>query len=50
MEIDTAKIPYFGIFKKKDLERNKSKDIHIDDVLINLILENLFNIHNELIC
>uniref|UniRef100_A0A7I4F256 Protein kinase domain-containing protein n=1 Tax=Physcomitrium patens TaxID=3218 RepID=A0A7I4F256_PHYPA len=38
MGIDVAKTPYFEAFKK-DLKRNKSKDVHIVDALVNLIFE-----------
>uniref|UniRef100_A0A7I4FD15 Protein kinase domain-containing protein n=1 Tax=Physcomitrium patens TaxID=3218 RepID=A0A7I4FD15_PHYPA len=31
--INIAKIPHFGAFKK-DLERSKSKDVHVDDTLV----------------
>nr|XP_024377250.1 light-sensor Protein kinase-like [Physcomitrium patens]XP_024377252.1 light-sensor Protein kinase-like [Physcomitrium patens]XP_024377253.1 light-sensor Protein kinase-like [Physcomitrium patens]XP_024377254.1 light-sensor Protein kinase-like [Physcomitrium patens]XP_024377255.1 light-sensor Protein kinase-like [Physcomitrium patens] len=37
--IDVAKIPHFGVFKKEDHKRSKSKDVNIGDTLISFILE-----------
>lgn len=49
IEIDIAKLPYFGAFKKKDRKMSKSKDVHVDITLINFILEFFFDVCIEFI-
>lgn len=50
MEIDIAKIPYFGTFKNKDHKKRITKDVDADIPLISFILVILFDVYIELIC
>uniref|UniRef100_A0A7I3Z6Q0 Protein kinase domain-containing protein n=1 Tax=Physcomitrium patens TaxID=3218 RepID=A0A7I3Z6Q0_PHYPA len=49
VEVDVAKTPHFGAFKKEQ-ERSKSKDLHVNDTLVNFIVEIWCDIYVALVC
>lgn len=49
IEIDVVQTPYFRAFKKENCEKNKSKDRNVDGILINLMLQSLFDAYLKMI-